>query len=156
MKSLAVRLFGCCLFLAALVPARGQVYTWTNAFPGLVFSNALSIASPPGEANRRFIVEKHARIIVITNLANPTRTVFMDLSDRVSVASPGEYADRFNEEGTLSMAFHPDYANNGYFYVFYTGPATNGTLELHDIVSRFKVSASDPNRGDPDSELRLI
>src|SRR5204863_6111759 len=45
---------------------------------------------------------------------------------------------------------------NGYFYVFYTGAATNGGLELHDIVSRFQVSATNANRGDPDSELRLI
>ena len=51
-------------------------YVPTNAFPSLVFSNPVCITSPPGETNRLFIVEKHGRIVAITNLANPTRDHF--------------------------------------------------------------------------------
>src|SRR4249919_1513714 len=57
-------------------------YTTANAFPGLTFPTPVAIVTPPGETNRLFIVEQQGRIAVITNLANPTRTVFLDLTDR--------------------------------------------------------------------------
>jgi glucose/arabinose dehydrogenase len=60
------------------------------------------------------------------------------------------------EAGLLGLAFHPQYAANGIFYLFYTGQATNGTTGLHDILARFQVSAGDPNQGDTNSEVRLI
>src|SRR5262249_14656254 len=67
--------FYCALLLAAASSVRADT-TWgyiaSNAFPTLVFSNPVSITSPPGETNRLFILEKHGRIIVITNLAAPT------------------------------------------------------------------------------------
>ncbi|MFO1475943.1 MAG: PQQ-dependent sugar dehydrogenase, partial [Verrucomicrobiota bacterium] len=128
----------------------------TNAFPGLTFLNPVAIATPPGETNRLFIVEKHGRIVVITNLAKPARTIFMDISARVSVVASGESADLNNEEGLVGIAFHPGYASNRLFYVFYTGPATNGGTGLHDILAQYQASASNPNQGDPNSEVRLI
>jgi glucose/arabinose dehydrogenase len=131
-------------------------YVPTNAFPSLVFSNPVCLVTPPGETNRLFIVEKHGRIVVITNLTAPTRTIFMDLSSRVSVVNTSESADLNNEEGMLSMTFDPGYATNRYFYVFYMGPATNGTSGLHDILSRFQTFASNPNQGDTNSETQLI
>src|SRR5688500_6265643 len=56
--------------------------TLSNAFPGLSFMWPVGTATPPGETNRLFIVEQQGRIAVITNLANPTRTVFLDITDR--------------------------------------------------------------------------
>jgi glucose/arabinose dehydrogenase len=131
-------------------------YVPTNAFPSLVFSNPVCITSPPGETNRLFVVEKHGRIVAITNLAAPTRTIFMDLSSRVSVVNTSESGDLNNEEGMLSMTFDPGYATNSYFYVFYMGQATNGTSGLHDILSRFQTLAGNPNQGDTSSETQLI
>lgn len=131
-------------------------YVPTNAYPTLVFSNPVCITSPPGETNRLFIVEKHGRVVAITNLLNPTRIIFMDLSSRVSVVSTSESSDRNSEEGMLSMAFDPGYATNNYFYVFYMGQATNGTSGLHDILSRFQTSSTNINYGDTNSEVRYI
>jgi glucose/arabinose dehydrogenase len=131
-------------------------YQATNAFPALIFSNPVCITSPPGETNRLFIVEKHGRIVAITNLMNPTRTIFMDFSSQVSVVNSSESGDVNNEEGMLSMVFDPGYATNHYFYVFYMGQATNGTTGLHDILSRFQTLASNTNRGDTNTETRLI
>jgi len=131
-------------------------YVPTNAFPSLVFSNPICLTSPPGETNRLFVVEKHGRIVAITNLANPTRTIFMDLSSRVSVVNASESGDLNNEEGMLSMAFDPGYATNRCFYVFYMGQATNGTSGLHDILSRFQTFAGNPDQGDTNSETRFI
>ena len=141
------------------LPARALT-TWgyipTNAFPSLIFSNPVCLTSPPGETNRLFIVEKHGRIIVITNLMTPTRTIFMDLSSRVSVVNSSESADLNSEEGMLGMAFDPGYSTNRCFYVFYLGQATNGTSGLHDILSRFQTLSGNTNQGDTTSETRLI
>jgi len=60
----------------------------------------------PGETNRLFILEKGGDIAVITNLASPTRSVFMSLP---------VVAD--SESGMLGLAFHPGYATNGYFFL---------------------------------------
>jgi glucose/arabinose dehydrogenase len=164
MKSFWTWFLGCCAICGVMfvTMSANAATTWsyfpTNAFPSLIFSNPVCITSPPGETNRLFIIEKHGRIIVITNLMNPTRTVFMDISSRVSVDTSSESGDVSGEEGLLGMAFHPGYATNGYFYVFYTGQATNGsgTMQLHDILSRFQVSTTNANQGDTNSEVRLI
>jgi glucose/arabinose dehydrogenase len=130
-------------------------YNTINAFGSMTFNYPVCIASPPGETNRVFILEKQGLIVVITNLAAPTRTVFMDISSRVmSVASVAD------ERGLLGLAFHPNYAANHLFYVWYTGTATTSapgaTNQMHDILSRFQTSTSNPNSGDPNSEVRLI
>ena len=54
------------------------------------------------------------------------------------------------ERGLLSMAFHPDYKNNGFFYVYYTNAA--GDLE----ISRYRISTNDANVADPASKAILI
>jgi glucose/arabinose dehydrogenase len=117
-------------------------YTTENAFPGLSFVWPVGIVTPPGETNRLFIVEQQGRLAVITNLASPTRTVFLDITDRALYGG---------EEGLLALAFHPGYATNGYFYVWYT---TTGTR--HDRLSRFEVDPNNPARALPDTEQILI
>lgn len=131
-------------------PALG--FTATNAFPSLVFTNPIAIASPPGETNRLFIVEKRGRIIVITNLLAPTRTVFLDITDRVSTSD-----SIASEEGLLGLVFHPGYATNRFFYVFYTGNDNTGSgTTRHDILSRFTASETDPNQALAGSEVKLL
>jgi glucose/arabinose dehydrogenase len=65
---------------------------------------------------------------------------FLDISAQVSCCG---------ERGLLGLAFHPDYEQNGFFYVNYTD--LNGDTS----ISRFSVSA-DPGRADPQSEARLL
>ena len=158
--------------LALMIPAQAQVqrvpnttlqmppappvfgYTITNAFGTLAFTDPVVITIPPGETNRLFVAEQDGRIIVITNLASPNRTVFLDIVARVSGGVPTD------ERGLLGLAFHPGYATNGWFYVFYTGndttPVLGGTNSLHDILSRFQVSAGNSNQANASSELKLL
>lgn len=90
---------------------------------------------------RLFVVEKGGRIKIVDAGGNTTATPFLDIDARVnSIAS---------ERGLLGLAFHPDYAENGYFYVNYTD--NSGDTR----VSRFTVTA-DPNIADPDSEVILM
>ncbi|HTI68538.1 MAG TPA: PQQ-dependent sugar dehydrogenase [Candidatus Limnocylindria bacterium] len=120
-------------------------YTTTNTFPALTFGSPVAIVTPPGETNRLFVVNKAGFIYVVTNLAQPTKTTFLDLTSKLFVSG---------ESGLLGLAFHPGYATNGYFYVFYSLVTTTSQAanHLHQRVSRFKVSA-DPNRAQFDSEL---
>lgn len=158
MKSFALRISIYCVAAVLAGFTTEAQTTWsyisTNAFPNLVFSNPVCITSPPGETNRLFIIEKHGRIIVITNLANPTRTIFMDISSRIHVGNSSESSDLNGEEGLVGLAFHPGYLTNRYFYVFYT--RTNSSNGRDDTLSRFEISENDTNQGDPTSELRLF
>jgi glucose/arabinose dehydrogenase len=88
-------------------------------------NNPVYVTSPPGDA-RLFIVDLIGRIRIVENgqlLATP----FLDIVSRV--ASGGE-------RGMLSVAFHPQYRTNGFFYVYFTG--NNGEIR----IERFSVSAN--------------
>jgi len=129
-------------------------YSTANAFPGVIFTNPVCIASPPGETNRLFIVEKKGVIAVITNLAAPTRTTFLNITNKVIYLGDTTVYD---EQGLVCMTFHPGYATNGYFYVWYTGNASTSDGDgRHDILARYQVLSSDPNRADTNSEVRFI
>jgi glucose/arabinose dehydrogenase len=122
-----------------------------KAFPTMevpIVRTTAAVATPSGETNRLFIVEKQGVISVITNLTSPTRAIFLDITDRVFDTWTGE-------NGLLGLAFHPGYRTNGYFYVFYTRMVSE-TLSMYDRLSRFTVSATDENVGLKDSELVLI
>ena len=116
---------------------------WDLAATGLTFedvatglSNPLWITSPPDDS-RLFVVEQTGTIRIIqdgTLLPDP----FLDVSDRIT--------NQGTEQGLLGLAFHPDYATNGAFYIYYTD--TEGTV----TVSRFAVT-DDPNVADPASEV---
>jgi glucose/arabinose dehydrogenase len=131
------------VFVVSLIPARGQTagYLTETAFPGITFNQPLGFATPPRETDRLFVLEKPGRIQVITDLAGtPTKQLFLDLSGRVAAAGEG---------GVLGLAFHPNFANNRYFYVFYTTNATTGAgTGLHDRVSRFTALAAPASNAD--------
>jgi glucose/arabinose dehydrogenase len=117
-------------------------YTLVNAFGNLTFSNPTVILSPPGETNRLFVVEQGGKVAVIPNLAAPNRSVFLDISAKIVGGSPTD------ERGLLGMTFHPGYATNGYFYLFYSCNSTTpgiATNALHERVARFQVSATNAN-----------
>ncbi len=98
-------------------------------------------------SNRVFVPQQQGIIHVFENSDKPQTTkVFLDLSDRVL------YKDSENEQGLLGLAFSPNFKNNGEFYVYYT----TREQKLTNIVSRFKVSKTDPYIADPKSEEQLI
>ena len=119
-------------------------YEIVKAFPNLSFENAVDFQSPDDGSNRIFIIEQVGVIKAFQN--NPETTsdkIFLDIRDRV--ASGGEM-------GLLGLAFHPDYAQNGFFYVDYT--STNP--KRHTVVARYKVSSNNPDSADKNSETILL
>ena len=91
--------------------------------------------------SRLFITEQRG-VIKIIDSGNVFTTPFLDIQSRVKSSG--------NEQGLLGLAFHPDYNNNGYFFVNYTGTGDS----TH--VSRFSLSAADINVADPNSEIKIL
>lgn len=101
--------------------------------------------------NRIFVVSQYGSVHVWPNdpQAEEMKT-FFDIRDRV------QYHDKENEEGFLGLAFHPRYKENGQFFVYYTAKRHRQDDPHMSIISRFRVSSDDPNRGDPQSEEILM
>ncbi len=134
------------LLLLAVALAWGEP---AGALPPVALERVVSLQNPlyvshAGDG-RIFIVERAGRIRVCEAAACTSPTTFLDISSRVVTTGEG---------GLFSVAFHPDYASNGYFFVSYT-EAGSGTT-LRSVIARFAVSAGDPDVADPDSEARLI
>lgn len=128
-----------------------QFFT-VDAVEGLTFNKPVAVTSPPGETNRLFVIERQGRVVVLTHLSQPTRTVFLDISAKVF----SDY-EKHGAEGLTSLAFHPDYRNNGYFFVTYkTQLSLRGSVRVFERLARFRVSTDDPNRADPSSEVEFL
>lgn len=96
--------------------------------------------------DRLFVLEQHGRIRILQSDGSILEPPFLDIQARVD--------DAGSEQGLLGLAFHPDYASNGFFYVHYTfDPPGSGNDRSR--VSRFTVSV-EPDLADASSELVLL
>ena len=113
-------------------------FAWVPVLEGL--NRPLDLADPSDGTNRLLVVEKPGRILVLQDgslLAEP----FLDIRDRVGIDG--------NERGLLGLALHPDYLENGFFYLNYTNK------DGDTVIARFSVTG-DLNRADPGSEKQLL
>ncbi len=142
------------------MPTAPPAGTWqlVDALPGLTFTEPICIATIPGNSNRLFVCERIAKIKHVPDVTatTPTQNVFLDLQAVVAGRTPTEAitGGGNGEHGLLGLAFHPQYATNGYFYAAYTVQISGGSW--YQRISRFKVSAANPNLADPASELILL
>src|SRR5215831_10496300 len=117
----------------------------------------LTLAEPPDATKRLFVLDQPGKIWIIQSDGSKVATPFMDLSSKM-VGLNGAY----DERGLLGLAFHPDFKNNGKFYVFYTapphlgGPAGGGTWNSLIRISEFKVSTGNANLADMSSERVIL
>ncbi|MDH6253287.1 glucose/arabinose dehydrogenase [Chryseobacterium sp. H1D6B] len=91
--------------------------------------------------SRLFVVQQNGIIKIIQPNGAINAANFLNISSKILFGG---------ERGLLGLAFHPQYASNGYFFVYYNNPAGNITL------ARYSVSTSDPNTADPNSEKILL
>lgn len=101
----------------------------------------VALAAPAGD-DRLFVVQRVGVIRVIDENRELVDPAFLDITDRVLAGGI--------EQGLLGIAFHPDYANNYKFYVYYTDKG--GRRQL----SEFQTTSTDPNRARADSERVLF
>jgi len=104
-------------------------------------NNPIFITHAPGETDRLFVLEQTGTIQVIRDGALGSAP-FLDLTSRVVLLTW--------EQGLLGLAFHPRFAENGLFYVHYSG---NGDGSA--VVAEYRVT-SDADVADPNSERILF
>lgn len=128
-------------------------YQIVDAFGTLAFSDPVSLATPPGETQRLFVCQKGGLLRLIPNVtaATPTASTFLNLP--ALLTSRSETLNTSSEQGLLGLAFHPDYASNGYFFIFYS---VNKGGRAYQRVSRFSVQPGNPNLANTGSERILI
>jgi glucose/arabinose dehydrogenase len=105
------------------------------------FDSPVGIVGAPADRTRLFVVEKPGEIALVHD-GHVQQQPFLDIRKLVGSS--------FEEEGLLGLAFSPDYASNGLFYVDYT-------LPNNDIrVAEFQRSKRNPNVADPTSERAVL
>jgi hypothetical protein len=103
------------------------------------------VTAPPGDIDRVFVVEQRGTIVLLKGSGQ--RSTFLDIQGLVTAGG---------ERGLLSMAFPPDYAASGRFYIYYTGrtPATEQTGDIE--VDEFQRDATNPDRALPATRRRVV
>lgn len=132
--------YGVCVIILALMAQPAVGVSTERIAAG--FSRPLYAVSPSGDTERLFILEQHTGRIRILNLI--TRQVNTTDFLQIDGLAAG------NEQGLLGLAFDPNYAANGYFYVDVTATGTGETQ-----IRRYKVSAN-PDIADPASATPIL
>jgi glucose/arabinose dehydrogenase len=129
------------------------VYSYATLEPvASGFASPLQIAIPPDGSGRMFVVDQAGLIYIIDSSDTLLPDPFLDISDRLVTLNPNG-----DERGLLGMAFHPDYATNGRFFVYYSAPLRVGGTGSHtNQVTEFQVDSVNPNLADPASEKTII
>lgn len=91
--------------------------------------------------SRLFVVQQNGAIKILLPNGTVNASNFINLSSKITYNG---------ERGLLGLAFHPQYANNGFFYVYFNNTAGNIT------VARYSVNASNPDIADLSSEKILL
>lgn len=125
------------------------------AFPQLKLERPVWISEAPDGSGRMFVVYQDGKILIVKKGSDGGNAKeFLDIESR------RPHFD--NEDGLMSIAFHPGFKTNGLFYVYYNqkNPADQNlkpqNYPFRSVISEFKVSATDPDKADLGSERILF
>jgi glucose/arabinose dehydrogenase len=117
------------------------------------FTSPIGIVAPSDGSGRLFVIDQIGLIRVVASDGTLLAEPFLDLRSKIV-----PLMSAFDERGLLGLAFHPRYAQNGRFFVYYSAPLREGAPSGFDHtsnISEFQVSG-DPNVADPASERILL
>lgn len=130
------------LFNQDIIQNGDTEYEVERVFEDLNFAQPVGLYDPDDGTNRLFVLEQKGNIYVFENEKTTSeRTLFLDITDQVTFGG---------EMGLLGLAFHPNYAENGYFYVDYIN------TDRDTIISRFEVNDGDINKAEKESEKVIL
>jgi glucose/arabinose dehydrogenase len=112
-------------------------------------SSPVNLSEVPDGSGRLVIVDQPGRIWIVAADGTRLPVPFLDISSKLVPLNPNG-----DERGLLGMAFHPNYAQNGRFYLYYSAPRRSeapANFNHTSHISEFRVSA-DPNVADAGSE----
>ena len=120
------------------------------------FVSPIGAVAAPDNSGRLFVIDQAGKIWIIQN-GSRLATPFLDLTGAMIALNPN-----YDERGLLGLAFHPQYANNRKFYVYYQlpprpgGPVPGANWNNLSRIAEFQASAADPNLADPATERVLL
>ncbi len=130
--------------MGAPLPVDGGITPLSTRRIALGVPQVLFVTAPEGDYQRLFMVQRTGAIRIYDMVSGTMLpTPFLNIASLLETG--------FNEQGLLGLAFHPDYATNGFFYVNYTSSAGGQTR-----VARYSVSAGNPNVANPASASILL
>jgi glucose/arabinose dehydrogenase len=118
------------------------------------FTAPVRVVVAPDDSGRLFVVDQTGQIWVIASNGTLLQEPFLDITDRLV-----ELREGYDERGLLGLAFHPDYAANGRFFVYYSAPLRQGAPQDFDHtshISEFRVSSQNPDQADPELERIIL
>ncbi len=139
---------------ATITSTQGSTLTVGLELVAEGFTSPLAAIPVLDGSRRLFIMDQVGVISVLTSDGELLPDPFLDISDRMVTLTPD-----YDERGLLGLAFHPQYAENGRFFVYYSAPLQEGAPEGWDHtshISEFTVMADNPDMADPDSERVLL
>lgn len=133
------------LALGSLNAADAPKVKLEKIYPNLAIERPVSVQVAPDGSKRRFLVEQTGKIKLLpADEAASSAKVFLDMTSSMSV-------EKDFEEGLLGLAFHPQFKDNGKFYLTFS---RQGPKRL--VLAEYQVSKADPDAGDPASERVLL
>lgn len=120
------------------------------------FVSPVGVVAVPDDSQRMVVIDQIGTLRIIDQTGTVPEEPFLDVRDKMVELNPG-----YDERGLLGLAFHPEYSDNGRFFVYYTappnagGPGENGWNNISRI-SEFTVSSTDPDQADPGSEKVIL
>lgn len=113
------------------------------------FERPLFLTHAEDGSGRLFVVEQTGSVHIIQD-GEVLDVPFLDVSELVGTRLDLSDPENSSENGLLGLAFHPDYHENGYFFIYYTD------LNLNSLLARYQVSETNPNRADPESGQEIL
>ena len=120
-------------------------YQWIEVTNNL--NSPLGLVNAGDGSGRLFVLEQTGQIWILKDGQINFDQPFLDIADLLPLRV---FEGIYTEQGLLGLAFHPDYENNGDFFINYTN--TQGD----SVVARYRVSADNPDRADPASGVILL
>lgn len=105
------------------------------------FNRPIFVTNAGDGTNRLFVMEQGGQVWILRDDIVQT-PAFLDVSDLLHA---DVHSGRYTERGLLGLAFHPNFAENGYFYINYND------LSGATVVARYAISAENPDVADPAS-----
>ena len=131
----------------ATAPISGTTVTMREL--SVQLDGVLTLVTSPPNDTRLFALEQTGGIRLVEN-EQLVDQKFLDLSTGTTLLAGGEL-------GLLGLAFHPQYATNGRFFVFYTGQAAEGAATpYNDLLVEYHVSTTSPEQADPTTAKILL
>ena len=101
-------------------------------------------------SNRIFVAEQYGVVNIFYPNGTKLPEPFINVSSKI-----GKLPD-VSEEGITDIVFHPSFKSNGLFYMQFSTPETDGSVDHYGNLFEFKVSATDINKADPDYSRLLL